>query len=146
MALMTLRRKDNDLARLHRDMDDLFGSFLGGFPTWGEKAVWPAIDVTEDENALTVHAEVPGCKAEDIDISVQNNVLTIGGQKKNETEKKEQGYYHIERSYGSFRRDITLPSDVDSAKVEASCKDGVLTVKLPKEEKAKPTKIKVKAQ
>jgi HSP20 family protein len=108
--------------------------------------VWPAVDIAEDENAITVKAEVPGCKAEDIDISVHGNTLTISGEKKTEEEKKEKGYYHLERSYGSFRREFTMPANADPNKVEASCKNGVLTVVLPKSEKEKAVKVKVKGQ
>jgi HSP20 family protein len=89
---------------------------------------------------------VPGCKAEDVDIAVHGNTLSITGEKKQEQEKKEKGYYHIERSYGSFRRELTLPADVETDKVEAVCKDGVLSIKLPKAEKAKAIKVKVKGQ
>jgi HSP20 family protein len=80
------------------------------------------------------------------DISVHGNTLTIGGEKKQEEKKKEKGYYHIERSYGSFRRDLSLPNDVDPAKIEAACKDGVLSINLPKAAKAKATKIKIKSE
>lgn len=146
MALLT-RRAGNDLARLHRDMDDLFGTFFGNWPTFqSEKTVWPAMDVADDENQITVKAEVPGCNAEDIDISVHGSVLTISGEKKHEEEKKEKGYYHIERSYGSFSRQINLPAEVEQNKIDAAYKNGVLTITLPKAEKAKPVKIKVKGQ
>jgi len=127
-------------------MDDLFGAFFGDWPTFSERRVWPAIDVADSENEIVVKAEVPGCKTEDIDISVHGNTLTISGEKKAEEEKKEKGYYHLERSYGSFRRELSLPDGVDPDKVEASCKNGVLTVTLPKSEKAKAVKIKVKGQ
>jgi HSP20 family protein len=140
------KRGGGDLARLHRDMDDLFSTFFGDWPIFSEHRVWPAVDITEDENTITVKAEVPGCKAEDIDISVHGNTLTISGEKKIEEEKKEKGYYHLERSYGSFRRELSLPSNVDSNKVEASCKNGVLTVTLPKSEKEKAVKVKIKGQ
>jgi len=148
MALVPFtRRERGDLARLHRDMDDLFNAFFGSWPTATlERAVWPAIDVSEDENAILVKAEVPGCKADDIDISVQGNMLTIRGEKKKEEEKKEKGYYHLERSYGSFRRDINLPTDVDPGKIDAVCRDGVLSVTLPKAEQAKTVKVKIKGQ
>ena len=148
MALVRVRKEGrDDLARLHRDMDDLFGSFFGDWPALSQRGgIWPAIDVADSENEIVVKAEVPGCKADDIDISVYGNTLTLSGEKKAEEEKKEKGYYHLERSYGSFRRDITLPNDVDTNKVEASCKDGVLTVTLPKSEKAKAVKVKVKGQ
>ncbi|MBN1795287.1 MAG: Hsp20/alpha crystallin family protein [Sedimentisphaerales bacterium] len=147
MAMLSPRRKGNDLARLHRDMDDLFGTFFGDWPTLStERAVWPAMGVADNENEIIVKAEVPGCNAEDIDISVHGNTLAISGEKKHEEEKKEKGYCHIERSYGSFRREVNLPTDVESEKVEAACKNGVLTITLPKAEKAKTTKIKVKGQ
>ncbi len=146
MALLTTRRAGNDLARLHRDMDDLFGTFFNWPGAALEKTVWPAIDVADDENQITVKAEIPGCNAEDIDISVHGNVLTISGEKKHEEEKKEKGYYHIERSYGSFSRQINLPTDVEPNKIDAACKNGVLTITLPKAEKAKAVKIKVKGQ
>ncbi|MHC4617493.1 MAG: Hsp20/alpha crystallin family protein [Planctomycetota bacterium] len=146
MALVPIhRRGGGELARLHREMDDLFNTFFGGWPTYEHK-LWPAIDVAEDENAIVVRAEVPGCKADDVEISVHGNTLTISGEKKQEEEKKEKGCYHMERSYGSFRRDLNLPDDVDPAQVDATCKDGVLTVTLPKAEKAKAVKVKVKAE
>jgi HSP20 family protein len=138
------KRGGGDLARLHRDMDDLFGTFFGDWPVFSERTVWPAIDIADSENEIIVKAEVPGCKAEDINISVHGNTLTISGEKKAEEEKKEKGYYHLERSYGSFRRDLTLPTEVDADKVDAVCKNGVLTVTLPKAEKTKAVKVKVK--
>ncbi len=145
MSLLRLRNQGgSDLARLHRDMDDLFGSFFGGWPTTAEKAYWPAMDVSQDENEIEVKAELPGCKPEDIDINVHGTTLTISGEKKAEEEKKEKGYYHIERSYGSFQRQINLPSEVDPAKVKAAYDDGILTITLPKAEKAKSVKIEVK--
>jgi len=144
MALLPLHRKrGGDLARLHNEMDDLLSSFFGNWPTY-ENRVWPAVDVAENEDAIIVKAEVPGCKADDIDISVHGNTLTISGEKKQENEQKEKGYYHLECSYGSFRRDLTLTNDVDTAKIDAAYKDGVLTVTLPKAEEAKTIKVKVK--
>lgn len=150
MALVPIRKRERDtstLARLHDEMDDLFDSFFRGLdrPFFGYKA-WPAIDIVENENEFVVKAEVPGCKAEDIDISVQGNTLTISGEKKQEEEKREKGYYHVERSYGSFRRDLNLPAEIVTDKIEAECKDGVLHITLPKAETAKPVKVKVKGQ
>lgn len=109
-------------------------------------AGWLCAVSADSENEIVVKAEVPGCKAEDIDISVHGNTLTISGEKKAEEEKKEKGYYHLERSYGSFRRELSLPGDVDPDKVEASCKNGVLTVTLPKSEREKAVKAKIKGQ
>jgi HSP20 family protein len=148
MALLPVRRREGErgpLARLHNEMDDLFKAFFSDWdgPLWG-RSRWPALDVAEDENEFIVKAEVPGCKAEDIDISVHGNMLTISGEKKQEKEEKVKNQYHVERSYGSFRRDLTLSSEVDPDKVDATCKDGVLSIKLPKTEKTKAVKIKVK--
>lgn len=139
------KRNRNGLARLHSEMDDLFDSFFRGLerPFTGYK-LWPPIDVAEQEDAIVVRAEVPGCKAEDVEISVHGNVLTISGEKKLSEEKKEKGYYHVESAYGSFRRELTLPTDVDPDKVSAECKDGVLSITLPKAVTAKAVKIKVK--
>ena len=146
MALIPVnRRHRNDLTRLHGEMDDLFDSFFRGLdrPFFGYKA-WPAIDIAEQDDAVLVKAEVPGCKADDIDISVHGNTLTISGEKKLSEEKKQKGYYHVESTYGSFRRELTLPTDVDPAKIDAVCKDGVLSITLPKAERAKTVKVKVK--
>ena len=146
MALIPVnRRQRGELARLHGEMDDLFDSFFRGLdrPFFGYKA-WPTIDIAEEDDAIVVKAEVPGCKAEDIDISVHGNMLTISGEKKLSEEKKEKGYYHVESTYGSFRRELSLPTDVDPAKIDAVCKDGILSITLPKAEKAKTVKVKVK--
>lgn len=144
MALVPFSRKPRtELARLHSEMDDLFDGFFRGLdrPFLGYKA-WPAIDVAEKDDAILVRAEVPGCKAEDVEISVYGNTLTITGEKKESKEEKEKGYYHVESSYGSFRRDINLPTDIEEDKIEALCKDGVLSITLPKAEKTKAVKVK----
>jgi len=148
MALVPIRKRQTDrstLASLHSQMDDLFRGFFEDWelPVW-RRGAWPALDIAENENEFVVNAEVPGCKADDIDVSVQGNMLTITGEKKHEQEEKEKGYYHVERSYGTFRRDLNLSAEVDANKIEAACKDGVLTITLPKAATAKPFKVKVK--
>jgi len=148
MALVPIRKRvRSDLARLHDEMDDLINAVFGDWdrPFFG-RGRYPTIDIADNEDAVVVKAEVPGCKADDIDISVHGNMLTIAGEKKQDEEKKEKGYYHVERSYGSFRRDLNLSADVDQTKVEAVYKDGILTITLPKLEKAKAIKVKVKGQ
>jgi len=150
MTLLPVRKRERgtgELARLHEEMDDLVRSFFEPWemPLW-RGGRWPAIDIAEKDDRFVVKAEVPGCKAGDIDISVHGNMLTISGEKKQEEEKEEKGYYHIERSYGSFRRDLSLAGDVDPDNIEAVCRDGVLTLTLPKTEKAKPVKVKIKGQ
>lgn len=150
MVLLPVRRRDREsentgMARLHRDMDDLFRGFFGDWDLpMRRTSHWPAVDVCESDDTYVVKAEVPGCKADDIDISVQGNVLIISGEKKEEQTKEGKGYYHSERAFGSFRRELNLACDVKADKIEASYGSGVLTMTIPKSEKAKPVKIKVK--
>lgn len=141
-----LKRSKNELERLRHDVDDLFSDFFGEWGTRFGRGTWPTLDIVEKPDTIELTAEVPGCKAEDIDISVQGNILTISGEKKKSEEYKQEGYYHSERSYGSFRRDVTLPCEIDPAKIDATYKEGVLHLILPKSEKAKAVKVKVKEE
>jgi len=150
MALLSEIKRErgrSELVRFHNEMDNLFHSFFGdwNWPAW-EHVHWPAVDVADNENEIVVKAEVPGCKADDIDISVHGNTLTISGEKKEEHQQKDKGCYHVERSYGSFRRDINLSAEIKPDKIEAICKDGILTLKLPKMEGSKAIKVKVKGE
>ena len=108
-------------------------------------ATWvPPVDVFQTgEHELVLKAELPEMSREDIDVSVENFVLTIKGDKKLATEVKEEHYHHIERRYGAFSRSFSLPRTVDSSKVAADYRNGVLTVRLPLREEAKPRQIKV---
>jgi len=128
-------------------MEDWFENFFRGldrpFTLLGQRA-WPAIDVAEREDAVLVRAEVPGMKPEEIDISVYGDTLTISGERKDAKEDQGDGFYHVESSYGSFRREIALPTEVDEGKIEAVCKDGILSITLPKAEKSRAVKVKVK--
>ena len=147
MNLVPFTREKSELARLHKDMDDLVTSFFGGRPLlFTEREVWPAIDISEDENSITVRAEVPGCRAEDVDISVQGNILMITGEKRQEKEEKEADYHVVKRSYGSFLRSVQLPKEVQSDKISASYKNGILRITLPKSEEAKKKEIKIKVE
>jgi HSP20 family protein len=103
----------------------------------------PALDVFEDDDKITVQVELAGMKKEDFDISLQDDVLTISGERKSDGEKREGESFRSERFFGSFSRSITLPSSVKAEGVKAAYEDGVLTVTLPKAEKAKPKKIQV---
>ena len=140
------RRNPNELATLRGGMDDWFESFFRGLDRplgfLGQRA-WPAIDVAEKNEAILVRAEVPGLKPEEIDIAVYGNTLTISGEKKESKEDEGDGFYLVESSYGAFRREVALPTDVDESKIEATCKDGVLSITLPKAEKSKAVKVKV---
>ncbi|TNF97564.1 MAG: Hsp20/alpha crystallin family protein [Gammaproteobacteria bacterium] len=103
----------------------------------------PAVDIKEEDQRYLIRADVPGIKPEDIDISLENGVLTIKGERRHESE--EEGYKRIERVHGTFFRRFTLPDNVDPDKVDAKCKDGVLEIVIDKQEKVLPKKITVKA-
>jgi HSP20 family protein len=104
----------------------------------------PLVDITEDDQEYIVKAEIPEMKKENIKINVQDNVLSISGERKYEKEEKDKKYHRVERAYGSFIRSFTVPEDADGSKINAEYKDGVLKVHLPKSEKAKPKAIEVK--
>jgi HSP20 family protein len=143
-------RPYRELEEMERRFEDIFGRpFL--------PAVWrripmvemgwaPAIEVFEKADKFVVKAELPGMKEEDIDVSAVGDILTIKGERKAESEVKEEDYYCCERSYGSFSRSIALPSSVDAKKIEASYEDGVLEVTLPKAPEVKAKKIAVTAK
>jgi HSP20 family protein len=103
----------------------------------------PAVDVYEDEHNVTLKIEVPGIDEKDIDVRIENNTLTVHGERKIEKEEKEENYRRIERQYGSFTRTFTLPTTVDTDSVSANYEKGVLKVKLAKKAEAKPKQIKV---
>jgi HSP20 family protein len=110
----------------------------------GSDMVWgPSVDISESEDEIVVVAEVPGMKKEDIHITIQDNVLTLKGEKKREIEEKEENYHRLERSFGSFERSFSLPSIIQAGQVKAGYKDGVLTITLPKAEEAKPKQIDI---
>jgi len=108
------------------------------------EATSPAIEISEDKNDVLVKAELPGMKKEDLEINVEERLLTIRGEKKKEEERKGEGYFYSERSYGAFERCIEIPRDVQSDKAHATFKDGVLEVRLPKTEEAKRKEVKIK--
>lgn len=108
-------------------------------------AEWsPLVDISEDDKEYLVKAELPEVKKEDVKLTVEDNVLSITGERKYEKEEKGKKYHRVERAYGSFMRSFTLPEDADGSKVSAEYKDGVLRVHLPKSERAKPKSIEVK--
>jgi HSP20 family protein len=103
----------------------------------------PPVDVYEDEHNVTLKIEVPGIDEKDIDVRIENNVLTVHGERKFEKEEKEENFRRVERQYGSFTRTFTLPTTVDSEKVSANYDKGILKIALPKKAEAKPKQIKV---
>lgn len=133
---------------LRKEMDKLFDRFWeGDWPALPALGEWsPALEVSETKDAIMVKAEVPGMESKDIQLSLQDNVLTVRGEKRQEKEEKEEHYYRAERSYGAFARAIRLPSAVDGSKVAATFKNGVLKVTLPKAPAAKGNVIPIKTE
>ena len=137
-----------------RDLDDwpvrlgsLFEPALtnGGRDDSFAVAGWvPVVDISEDEKEYLIKAELPGIKKEDVKVTVENGMLTLSGERKVEKEEKDKRFHRVERSYGSFLRRFTLPDATSVTKVNAEFKDGVLQVRLPKHESAKPEQIEVK--
>lgn len=132
-----------NLNRLNRIMDEALGA---GFDGGTLASAWvPAVDVVEDQEHLRIVVELPGVHPEDVKLSLENQVLTIRGEKRQESEETKERWHRYERSYGSFERSFTLPSTVDAEHIQASVEHGVLTVTLPKAERARPREIPIKA-
>lgn len=132
-----------EMDSLHKEMDRLFEDFWkdSGSHTlmtqpWQFGALNPHVDETEDENAFHVKVELPGMDKDDVDVTLSASVLTIRGEKKRDDEEKGKNFYRKERSFGSFRRSLPIPVDVDETKVEARFRKGVLYIELPKTEEA----------
>jgi HSP20 family protein len=143
-----LRRRDifNELTDMQQEMNRLFDEFFGDRRTEVAEGQWlPSVDVSETETAMVVRAELPGMTHEDIQLNLQDNVLTLKGEKKEEKKEAKENYHRVERSYGSFSRSFTLPVGVKPEEVKATFKDGVLEISMPKTEEAKPKKIAITA-
>lgn len=141
-ALSTYRRPSTSLSSL---VDDMLGDSVWGWPTRRETTWAPSVDVVENKDAYVLHAELPGLEKKDINVSVEDGVLTISGERKFEgKDEKDDNYRYYERRYGSFSRTFKLPEHVDAAKIKANHKNGVLELTLPKTEAAKPRQIEVK--
>ncbi|MFO7665606.1 MAG: Hsp20/alpha crystallin family protein [Desulfobacterales bacterium] len=141
---MTLRGAFSELDRLRQDMDRFMEGSGGRYFKLPTAGVFPLINLTDDKDGYFVRAELPGLKADELNISATGNTISISGERKIVSEGEDVRYYRREREAGSFNRIISLPGDVDSDKVEATLKDGILTVRIPKAEKAKPKQITVK--
>lgn len=127
----------NPLRELEQEMTGFFGLKPYAYD-------WlPAVDFREEEDAYVLDAEVPGLEKDDLQIEVQDNAITLKGERKHEHEEKKEGYHRVERSYGRFERSFEVPGGFDGGKVEAKLENGVLHVTLPKREEAKPKHITV---
>lgn len=121
--------------------EDTLNRFLSESPT---SRPWsPAVDIAESENELTLTADIPGVKMEEIDIKIEDGTLTLSGKREFEKQQDQGGYHRIERSYGSFQRAFSLPDTVEVDKVSAQFDSGVLKITLPKKEAAKPKSVKI---
>ena len=133
-----------DLVRLQEQLARLLGaptgSLLGGWPS----GVYPPVNVFRTRDGAVVRAELPGIRPEDVSITVEGRQLTIGGERR-PPDGEERGYHRRERAWGKFSRSVRLPDDLDLARVDAQCRNGVLTLVLPMAEAAKPRQIAVKA-
>ena len=133
-----------ELEQLQRRMDRLFQNAYGreGRPGW--VGVYPLVNISEERDHFFVRAELPGVQAADLSITLQDNNLILRGERKIPAEDKQVNYHRRERESGFFRRIVVLPGQVQGDKVGATCKDGILTVKMAKPEEVKPRKIEVK--
>ena len=151
MQIMTLVRWNpiRDFSVLQSQMNRLFedamGTWLGESNGRGNTNWVPLADIYENDNDLIVRAELPGVDPEMVDLRVENNVLTIRGERPFEQKVEQENYHRLERSYGTFSRSFTLPATIDADKIRAEYRDGILNLTLPKSEKAKPKRIQIAA-
>jgi len=144
MTVLTRFEPYREFATLQDRLNRLFQSSFGdNQDALSTSNFNPAVDVYEDEHAVNLKIEVPGIDEKDLDIRVENNTLTVQGERKFEKEEKEENFRRVERQYGSFTRSFTLPQTVDAEHVSANYDKGVLKISLPKKAEAKPKQIKV---
>lgn len=146
---LTPRKRFGDLESLRREMERLWNRFFEdrSFPKIFSEERLPSTDIVKEEDKLVLKADLPGMDTDDIKITLsEDNVLTISGERKTETEEKEENYYRRERQYGSFRRTYRLPANVQGDKIEAVFEKGVLSIILPKTEAEKKKEIEIKVK
>jgi HSP20 family protein len=136
-----------ELSSLQTEMNRLFGTFLdpptGGVANGGVRRWVPPMDLVETEDHYVLRADLPGVSDDDVDIELEDNVLTVSGEREVEHEGRKEGYYRVERSFGRFSRSLTLPEGVDAEAIAASFDHGVLEVRIPKPEQRKPRRVSI---
>ena len=137
----------NDVSLLQNQMNRLFENALQGWPAEsnGTSSWVPPVDIYETENDLVVTTDLPGIDPKRIDMQVENNILTIRGERRLEQKLEKENFHRVERTYGAFARSFTLSTAVDPEKIRANYKDGVLSISLPKAEHARPKRIQIAA-
>lgn len=156
-AIRPRREPTNPFELLHSQIDELFDSFFRDFGSWRWPSLWteretgvisPCFEVSETDDAIQVTAELPGMDEKDIEVTLDENALTVRGEKKQEREEKRRNYYFSERSFGSFTRVIPLPAEVDRDNIKARFSKGVLEITLPKtgEAKSQRKRIEIKSE
>ena len=144
LPVWRLRSPFDEWTQMRRQLDRLFEDSMSPYQR-AQAGVFPLINLTEDKDNYYIRAELPGLKADELDISVTGGTFSISGERKLPVEDEKARYHRREREAGSFSRIVNLPAQIDAGKVEAQCSDGVLTVTLPKAEAVKPKQISVKA-
>ena len=135
-----------DMINIQEEMNRLFNNMLSRSPEWetGEQCVWsPVVDISETPDEIIIQAEIPGIDKENVSITIQDNVLSLSGTRKQESWEEERKLLRMERVYGSFRRSFTLPAMVEADKVKAKYTDGILTISLPKAEEARAKEVAI---
>ena len=144
MTQLTRRTSDRRLRDLQREVDSIFDQFFGRSEDGDTSAVWaPRTDLSETDDAFRIRLDVPGMTKDDITINLQNNTLTVSGERTSERTDEGEEYVRVERAFGNFHRTFTLPNAVDRENVEAAYEDGVLTIHVPKTEESTRRQIEI---
>lgn len=134
----------SDILTLRREMNDLIDGLGASTRSEPGQVVWaPSVNVREDEERLTIEAELPGVREEDVNVSLEDDVLTIAGEKREEQRRDKDNFHVLERRYGRFERSFAVGRNIDPSKIEATFRDGVLKVVLPKPEESRPRRIRI---
>lgn len=152
MVMLTRWNPTNEAANLSQRMERLFDEMVGrGLWRTSEerplRGTWvPAVNIVERQDAMVIVADLPGLKAEDVDVTVEDGTLSIRGERRLEEAAEGETYHRVERIYGAFERSFTLPNSVDVDKIEARFSNGEMTLTLPKREESKPRSVKIKVE